>query len=219
VTDTVCIYSGGMDSFTLLHELLDNGELHSALSFNYGQRHKKELEYAARECKEGGIVHHVIDLRPLANVLRGSALTEGAELPLGVAPEHISQRRTIVPSRNMIMLSIATAYAVSHGAGRVVFGAHAGDRAVYPDCRPEFVSAMNTVGLLGNFDQVQVEAPYLAITKREIILRGFALNLDYSRAWTCYEGGVVACGQCGACLERLDGFARAHRTDPMEYAK
>lgn len=218
--DTVCIYSGGMDSFTLVTETHDAGRLHSCLSFHYGQRHAKELVYAEAYCGDLDVEHHVIDLRSIRDVaMLGSALTSALAVPEGHYAED-TMKATVVPSRNMIMLAIASAYAVSHKLSRVLFGAHGGDHAIYPDCRPEFVSAMNTAALLANWRPVSIEAPYLGLTKGDILMRGFAVNsrLDYAKSWTCYKGEQLACGVCGSCQERLEAFAELQIKDPLPYA-
>jgi 7-cyano-7-deazaguanine synthase len=215
--NTVCIYSGGMDSFTLVNEAYRNGFLHSCLSFDYGQKHSKELLCAQAVCQELGVPHHIIDLRCLKPHLLGSALTDNVTMPEGEynAP---SMKLTVVPNRNMIMLSIAIAYAVSHKLSYVFFGAHAGDHEIYPDCRPEFVDAIDGAARLADWHPVCVRAPYLALDKGDILAIGQVLGLDYAKSWTCYQGGEKACGKCGACQERLAGFAKIGETDPLEYA-
>ncbi len=211
----VVIYSGGMDSFTMLNEVLQSYDV-SALSFNYGQRHSKELVYAANFAKEKGIPHTVVDLTNLTSLISNSALTGGIAVPHGHY-ESESMKLTVVPNRNMIMLSIAVGHAVNIGALKVFYGAHGGDHAIYPDCRPEFVGAMNSVTRIANFQPVDIVAPYLNINKTGILTRGLALGLDYSKSWTCYEGGKNACGKCGSCQERLEAFRVNNVIDPLFY--
>jgi 7-cyano-7-deazaguanine synthase len=215
--NVVCIYSGGMDSFTLVNEAHRLGVLHSCLSFYYGQKHGKELHYATRVCKELDIPHHVIDLQVLKPHLLGSALTDTVDMPEGHYAEE-NMRLTVVPNRNMIMLSIAIAYAVSHKLDEVRFGAHAGDHTVYPDCRDEFVAEMDRVAQIANWHPVRVRAPYINLDKAMILDIGYRLGLDYAKSWTCYQGGEKPCGKCGSCQERLEGFAKIGKTDPLEYA-
>lgn len=215
--DIACVYSGGMDSFTLVNETHRAGRLHSCLSFDYGQRHRKELDYAAAVCRELGVPHHIIHLGALTPHLLGSALTDSVPMPEGHYAEE-NMKLTVVPNRNAIMLSIAIAYAVSHKLTAVRFGAHAGDHTIYPDCRPEFTALMHAVGLTANWHPVQVEAPYQYLDKFGILEIGFRLGLDYSKSWTCYAGGEVACGKCGSCQERLEAFQRHDVPDPLEYA-
>ncbi|WP_416308136.1 7-cyano-7-deazaguanine synthase QueC [Neptunicella sp. SCSIO 80796] len=212
----VVIYSGGMDSFTVLNKVVkQGGEVH-ALSFNYGQKHSKELDYAANVCKSMGISHKVVDISAINFLLAGSALTDSVPMPEGhYEAENMAQ--TVVPNRNMILLSLAVGYAVSIDAAQVYYGAHGGDHAIYPDCRPEFVQKMNDVCAIANYEAVQIVTPYLHQSKVEILTDGLSMGLDYSQTWTCYNGREKACGKCGACQERLEAFAENGLTDPCEY--
>lgn len=214
---TVVIYSGGMDSFTVLHRALREGLTVHALSFDYGQRHARELDTARQVCSTLGIPHQVVDIRAIHSLIDNSALTNSAlEMPQGdYAADNL--RDTVVPNRNMILLSLAIAKAVNIGAGRVDYGAHGGDHVLYPDCRPEFVEAMNQVAGIANFEPVTLHAPYLSSCKADILREGLAMNLDYRHTWTCYEGRELACGVCGSCCERLAAFAANGVTDPLEY--
>lgn len=217
MTDTVVvIYSGGMDSYTLLHLARERGYRVHALSFNYGQRHVRELECARSVCEARGIPHKVIDIRAMSEVMAGSSLTSDVAVPEGHYEED-SMKATVVPNRNMILLSLATGYAVTVGAGAVWFGAHGGDHAIYPDCRPEFVEKMDAVCRVANYEPVGVEAPFMTMDKGQILAEGLRLGLDYSQTWTCYNGREQACGRCGSCVERLEAFAANGVTDPLEY--
>ena len=217
MTDTVVvIYSGGMDSYTLLHLARERGYRVHALSFNYGQRHVRELECARSVCEAQGIPHKVIDIRAMSEVMAGSSLTSDVEVPEGHYEED-SMKATVVPNRNMILLSLATGYAVTVGAGAVWYGAHGGDHAIYPDCRPEFVEKMDAVCRVANYEPVGIEAPFMAMDKGQILAEGLRLGLDYSQTWTCYNGREQACGRCGSCVERLEAFAANGVTDPLEY--
>lgn len=212
----VVIYSGGMDSFTLLHRARAAGHEVHALSFNYGQRHVRELECAETVCKAFGIPHKVVDMSPMASLMTGSALTDAIDVPEGHYEED-SMKATVVPNRNMILLSLATGYAVSVEAQAVWYGAHGGDHAIYPDCRPEFVEKMDAVCRVANYEPVRIEAPYMKLDKGQILAEGLALDLDYSQTWTCYNGREKACGVCGSCVERLEAFASHGLTDPLPY--
>ncbi|AOY89336.1 7-cyano-7-deazaguanine synthase QueC [Marinobacter salinus] len=217
MTDTVVvIYSGGMDSYTLLHLARARGYKVHALSFNYGQRHVRELECASAVCESLAIPHKVIDIRAMSEVMAGSALTGDVNVPEGHYEED-SMKATVVPNRNMILLSLATGYAVTTGAGAVWYGAHGGDHAIYPDCRPEFVEKMDAVCRVANYEPVGIEAPFMAMTKGEILAEGLKLGLDYLQTWTCYNGREKACGRCGSCVERLEAFAANGMTDPLAY--
>ena len=217
MTDTVVvIYSGGMDSFTLLHLARARGYRVHALSFNYGQRHVRELEAARAVCQAEGIPHKVIDIRAMNEVMAGSSLTSDIDIPEGHYAED-NMKSTVVPNRNMILLSLATGYAVTVEAQSVWFGAHGGDHAIYPDCRPEFIEKMDAVCRVANYQPVAIEAPFMELDKGEILAEGLKLGLDYSQTWTCYNGREKACGRCGSCVERLEAFADHDIRDPLEY--
>lgn len=212
----VVIYSGGMDSFTLLHEALQTGRPVHALSFHYGQRHARELDCAQAVCRSLAVAHQLADIRAITPLLQGSALTGDLAVPEGGYQEATMQD-TVVPNRNMILLSLAIGHAVSLGADAVWYGAHGGDHAIYPDCRPAFVTAMDAVSRVANYAPVAVEAPYLHLGKQAILARGIAMGLDYAQTWTCYNGREQACGRCSACMERLQAFAGEGLTDPLPY--
>ena len=212
----VVIYSGGMDSFTVLNRALHDGKEVFALTFDYGQRHVKEIEYASTVCKSLDVNHKVIDISAINQLLAGSSLTDDIDIPEGHY-EAESMKSTVVPNRNMILLSLAVGYAVSVGASQVYYGAHSGDHAIYPDCRPEFVMKMNEVCKIANYESVEIFSPYLAVTKSDILTDGLKMGLKYDNTWTCYNGREKACGQCGACQERLEAFSDNNVTDPLNY--
>jgi 7-cyano-7-deazaguanine synthase len=212
----VVIYSGGMDSYTVLNKAMQKGYDVHAVSFNYGQRHSKELLFAKKVCEQHNIEHKIVDISSIKQLIGGSALTDDIEVPEGHYEEE-SMKTTVVPNRNMIMLSMAVGYAVSIQAEAVYFGAHSGDHAIYPDCRTEFVSAMNDVCKIANYQAVEVRAPYLTSSKIDILKEGLAMNLDYKDTWTCYNGQEKACGRCGACQERLEAFSENNTIDPIRY--
>ncbi|RUO45901.1 7-cyano-7-deazaguanine synthase QueC [Pseudidiomarina aquimaris] len=213
----VVIYSGGMDSFTVLHRALRDGHEVYGLSFNYGQRHVKELEVARKVTNALNVPHKVVDITAINELIANSSLTSNTtDIPEGHY-EEASMQSTVVPNRNMILLSLAIGYAVSIGAEAVYYGAHSGDHAIYPDCRPEFVQRMNEVSKIANYEPVEIAVPYLANDKAEILRDGLAMGLDYSNTWTCYNGREKACGKCGACVERLEAFAANNATDPLSY--
>lgn len=214
----VIIYSGGMDSFTVLHHALRHNITPVALSFNYGQRHKKELDYAKRVCDSLGVEHTVVDISAINQLLAGSSLTDDVPVPEGHYEEP-SMKQTVVPNRNMILLSLAIGHAVSVGASQVFYGAHSGDHAIYPDCRPEFVQRMNDVSQIANYEAIDIVCPYLDVDKTAILADGLKMGLDYGQTWTCYNGREHACGRCGACQERLEAFALNNAVDPLVYEK
>lgn len=213
--DSVIILSGGLDSVTLLHDRKD--EIALAISFDYGQNHaSREIPFAEWHCKQLGIPHITI---PLAFMQRyfESSLLDGAEaIPEGNYDEE-NMKSTVVPFRNGIMLSIAAGVAESHELKRVLIANHGGDHTIYPDCRPEFISAINHATQAGTYVHVEVVAPYTNITKADIVKRGAALAVDYSHTWSCYKGGTTHCGKCGTCRERKEAFLLAGVKDPTEY--
>ena len=218
----VAIVSGGMDSVTALHHINPSFSDVIVLSFNYGQRHLRELEAARYNAIRLGREHHVIDL-PIADLLPGSALTDPANVPMphGHYAEE-TMRQTVVPGRNAMMLSIAWGVAAAHGCDVVVAAVHAGDHFIYPDCRPEFVRALEDALRLGTIghggDKLSFFMPFQFFNKADILRIGHAIGVDYAHTWTCYEGGDLACGRCGACRERLEAFDRHGKRDPLRYA-
>jgi len=213
----VVIYSGGMDSFTVLHKAMQQGLTPYALTFDYGQRHIKEIEVARQVCEELGVQHKVIDISAINQLIGGSSLTDSS---IDVAQGHYQQenmKSTVVPNRNMILLSLAIGYAVSLGAEQVYYGAHSGDHEIYPDCRPIFVEKMNEVAAVANYEKVEIFSPYLNNNKSGILKDGIKMGLDYSKTWTCYNGREKACGMCGSCVERLEAFTANGIKDPIEY--
>lgn len=216
----VAIVSGGMDSVTLAYLLAREYEL-TLLSVDYGQRHVRELDCAAKAAAALRADHHVVDLRSVAGLLRGSALTDpSVDVPLGHY-EAPTMRATVVPNRNALMLDVATALAVSSGAHAVATGVHAGDHAVYPDCRPEFVDAYERMVRVANegfvVDGFQVLAPFVHLTKADIAGIGAELGVPWADTWSCYQGGARHCGACGTCVERREAFDLAGVDDPTDY--
>ena len=206
-----------MDSFTLLHHALDKGYGVDCITFNYGQRHIKEVECARLICEEHNLTNLLIEIANVESIFAKSALTsKDIEVPHG-SYQSATMQTTIVPNRNMLFISHAIAYAISQNIDSVWYGAHAGDHFIYPDCRPEFLSAMNAVAQTCHTFPISVEAPFLNFSKAEIIKKGLQLGIDYSHTWTCYEGQEFACGKCGSCNERLEAFAINNLTDPLHY--
>lgn len=215
----VVIYSGGMDSYTVLHRALHQGYEVHALSFHYGQRHSRELAVAGHVCQALGISHRIIDIRAIHSLIDSSALTDASrDMPNGDY-DSANMAATVVPNRNMILLALAIAQAVNIGAGVCFYGAHGGDHVLYPDCRPEFVERMNAVAAIANFEAVRIDAPYLHADKSEILADGLSMGLDYRHTWTCYLGEELACGVCGSCRERLAAFAANGIDDPIHYSQ
>lgn len=213
---TIAVISGGMDSITMLHQLHAEGHELEAISFNYGQKHSKELELAKENARILNIGHKVIDMTFLRELVSNSALTSDMEVPEGhYAGDNM--KLTVVPNRNMIMASLAIGYAVNQGFNGIAMGIHSGDHHIYPDCRPEFHSALRTASLVANYEPIEVYAPYLYSDKTEIIKKGLEVGVDYAKTWTCYKGLEKACGVCGSCQERLEAFKNNSIEDPLDY--
>lgn len=216
----IAIVSGGLDSVTLAYSLASEGYALHLLSFDYGQRHAKELKYAARCAADLRARHTVIDLSEMRALLGGSALTDDIDVPDGhyAAP---TMGVTVVPNRNAIMLAVAYAAAVSEGAQMVATGVHAGDHFVYPDCRPDFITAFDRMEQLATAgyaaDGLSLYAPFVHMTKADIVRLGAALSVPYGETWSCYKGGAIHCGLCGTCVERREAFQVAGVADPTRY--
>jgi 7-cyano-7-deazaguanine synthase len=212
----VIILSGGLDSTTLLYDLIDQKYSIHAVTFDYGQRHKKEISCAAKTCERLKIPQKIIDVNVLNELAPSSLTRTDWEVPEGNYADD-NMKQTVVPNRNMVLLSLAAAFAIGIKANHLFYGAHAGDHAIYPDCRPAFVSAMTTAFHLCDWNDLTLSAPYLQRSKGDIVKRGLSLGVDYSNTWTCYKGGEKSCGKCGSCDERLKAFTEAGVADPLEY--
>ncbi len=220
---TVLIFSGGLDSSTLLWSAILEGYNVHAMSFNYGQRHVRELTAAknvafkaSQFAKPFGleVTHGIIDLTMIRGVFMGSSQTdERVDVPKGHY-EDDSMKLTVVPNRNMIMLSIAAAFAISCGINSITYGAHSGDHAIYPDCRPAFIEAMESVLALCHYKPVELQVPYMYESKADIVRMGLQWNVPYELTYTCYEGESIPCGSCGACTERAEAFKENNAEDP-----
>lgn len=218
----VTVISGGMDSTVLAYQLREEGWDLRLLSFNYGQRHARELDSARLIAEKLGAPHDVADLRPVGALLTGSALTDDAvDVPEGHYTDS-SMRSTVVPNRNAIFASVAIGVAVADGAQAVALGVHAGDHPIYPDCRPEFVDALQRLAIVANDGFIapgfQVLTPMVNWSKADIAQRGYELGVPLADTWSCYKGGDLHCGRCGTCVERREAFELAGVPDPTVYA-
>jgi 7-cyano-7-deazaguanine synthase len=221
----VILLSGGLDSSTVLYQALADGCECYAISFDYQQRHRRELHSAFAIAKTAGVVQNQIvtfDLRQWG----GSALTDDTiDLPQKRSLDEMSQNIpvTYVPARNTIFLSFALAYAETIAAERVYIGINALDYSGYPDCRPDYIQAMQEVFRLGTKQGregkgITIVVPLLNLKKTEIIQLGNKLGVPWELTWSCYAGGEVACGVCDACQLRLAAFAELGLQDPLTYA-
>ena len=213
--DSVIVVSGGMDSVTLLYEKKD--EIALGISFDYGSNHNhNELPLAALHCQRLGIEHVVVPLGFMHQYFKSSLLESGDSIPDGSYDEE-NMKSTVVPFRNGVMLAVAAGIAESNGLTKVLIANHGGDHTIYPDCRPEFIAAMDAAVEAGTFARVRVVAPYTNISKADIARRGGALGIDYAETWSCYKGGHVHCGTCGTCVERKEALREAGIEDNTTY--
>lgn len=216
--DTIVICSGGLDSVTLAHKLAAGGRLKSLLSFDYGQRHLKELDCAAACGARLGVPHEVVDISAVGRALTGSALTGDVAVPDGHYAE-ATMKTTIVPNRNAIMLAVGFALAAARGARAVAVAVHGGDHFIYPDCRPGFIDAFQRMqdAALAGVAEVALEAPFVTLSKAGIVAEGARNGTPFAQTWSCYRGGALHCGRCGTCVERREAFHLAGVADPTEY--
>jgi 7-cyano-7-deazaguanine synthase len=222
----VILLSGGLDSATVSAIAKSEGHEPIALTNDYGQQHKIEIESAKKIADHIGMAKHIIMPIDLP-LFGGSSLTGGMEVPKDVPLEQIGQTipNTYVPARNTIFLALALAYAESVGAHKIYIGISGIDYSGYPDCRPEFLQAFNSLANVATKSGIEsvpfsIEAPLLLLSKRETILRGLALGVDFSLTFTCYDPSPdgKSCGRCESCQLRLNAFREAGVTDPVEYA-
>lgn len=213
--NSVIIVSGGMDSITLLYDRKD--EIALGISFDYGSNHNaREIPYAKLHCERLGIKHITINLDFMHQYFKSSLLDGANAIPEGHYADS-NMKSTVVPFRNGIMLSIAIGIAESNNLDQVFIANHGGDHTIYPDCRPEFINAINGAAMAGTYNGVKVIAPYTNITKGDIARIGKNLGIDYTETWSCYKGGKVHCGKCGTCVERKEALAEAGIDDKTIY--
>lgn len=215
---TVLIYSGGLDSTVLLYMLLNHKHEVKCLSVNYGQRHRKELYHASLICRNLGVQWEEADLSGNSFLFAGSSQTSpNVPVPEGHYAEE-SMKATVVPNRNMVMLSLATAWAVATKSDNVCYAAHGGDHTIYPDCREEFANGMARVMKLCDWHSVHLLRPFMHISKADIVKLGHNLQVPFAETWSCYKGEDQHCGACGTCVERREAFVLAGVPDPTTYA-
>ena len=214
----VCVLlSGGMDSVTALHHAAREHDVVSALSFDYGSKHNaSEIPCAQWHAAQLGVPHTVIALPFVNEHFASDLLQSGGDIPDGHYAEE-NMKRTVVPFRNGIMLSIAAGFAESRGAEGLVIAAHSGDHAIYPDCREPFMQAMSDAIRLGTYVEIEVLRPFINTDKTGIARLGAELAVDFARTWSCYKGGATHCGTCGTCVERREAFLLAGLADPTPY--
>jgi 7-cyano-7-deazaguanine synthase len=211
------LVSGGMDSVTALYDAAQSHQIVGALGFDYGSKHNpRELPLGVWHANKLGIPHRTIRLPFINEVFDSDLLRSGGPIPEGHY-EEANMKQTVVPFRNGIMLAVAAGYAETIGAEAIVIAAHAGDHAIYPDCREGFMQAMGEAITQGTYARLSLLRPFIAWNKARIVQRGVELKIDYARTWSCYKGGDRHCGVCGTCVERREAFQLASVKDPTDY--
>ena len=211
------LVSGGMDSVCALYYAHRDFEVVGGVSFDYGAKHNhKEIPFAAEHCANLGVPHFIIPLDFMGRLFRSDLLRNGGDVPDGHYQEQ-TMKQTVVPFRNGIMLAVAGGLAESMEAQAVVIAAHAGDHAIYPDCREEFMTAMGEAIRLGTYAEVEILRPFISFHKSDIVRRGVDLGVNFAKTWSCYKGRAVHCGACGTCVERREAFQLCGIVDPTEY--
>lgn len=212
------LVSGGMDSVTALYDAAQSHQIVGALGFDYGSKHNpRELPLGVWHANKLGIPHRTIRLPFINELFDSDLLRSGGPIPEGHY-EEATMKQTVVPFRNGIMLAVAAGYAETIGAEAIVIAAHAGDHAIYPDCREGFMQAMGEAITQGTYARLSLLRPFIAWNKARIVQRGVELKIDYARTWSCYKGGDRHCGVCGTCVERREAFQLASVKDPTDYA-
>lgn len=217
----IAVVSGGLDSVTMAYQLARQQEKEiQIVAFDYGQRHRCELNCAQQCAADLGAPYDEVDLRGVGKFLTGSALTDDIEVPHGhyAAP---NMAMTVVPNRNAIFLTVAFGIAVARNAEAVTTAVHGGDHFIYPDCRPAFLTAFDAMQRLACQDtghpDLHLEAPFVNCDKSDIVRIGAEIGVPFEKTWSCYEGGELHCGKCGTCTERREAFQKAGVADPTRY--
>jgi len=215
---TLVVCSGGLDSVTLAYKVAHEHTLSTLISFDYGQRHKKELNHAKICADALNVPHSIIDISNVGAQLSGSALTDNIDVPDGHYAE-TSMKATVVPNRNAIMLTIAYGIASAQNLNAVATAVHGGDHFIYPDCRPAFIKSFETMQnhALNGLSNIKLYTPFLETDKTEIAREAARLNVPIEKTWSCYKGEDIHCGRCGTCVERIEACHLANIDDPTQY--
>ncbi|SDR76166.1 7-cyano-7-deazaguanine synthase [Halopseudomonas litoralis] len=216
--NALLICSGGFDSVTLAYRLAAENALGALLTFDYGQRHRKEIDAARLAAERLEVPHLVMDIASIGSQLSGSALTDDIAVPHGHYSE-ANMKLTVVPNRNAIMLTIAFGVASARSFDSVALAVHGGDHFIYPDCRPDFIQLFGQMQAkaLDGVAEVALFAPYVNADKTEIARDAARFTVPVADTWSCYEGGRIHCGRCGTCVERIEAMAQACVADPTPY--
>jgi 7-cyano-7-deazaguanine synthase len=213
----VIIYSGGLDSTVLLTKCKKEFDEIVALNFNYGSKHNDKERGAARKvCKILDVKLVEVNLPFINELFKSNLLQSGGTIPEGHYEDPI-MRRTVVPYRNSIMLSIAAGFAESIGAKYVAIANHAGDHEIYPDCQKEYIKAFAAGIRLGGYGEIIIHSPFVDWGKNDIVRYGVEIGAPLELSWSCYKGGEKHCGLCGTDVERIEAFKLNKIIDPVEY--
>ncbi len=214
----IVILSGGLDSTVLTYWLKYNGYDLQAISFYYGQRHSRELECAKRTCEKLNIPFKLLNISQAMNQLDSKSvlLNQESELPKEHYT-HENQKQTVVPNRNMIMISFAVGFAEVNQIEKVFYAAHKNDYTIYPDCRKEFVYPLSQASKKATYTGVRVLAPFTNKLKSDLVAIGNKLKVPFEDTWSCYTGEELPCGRCATCQERLEAFKKNNLKDSLTY--
>jgi 7-cyano-7-deazaguanine synthase len=211
------LLSGGMDSATMLGTHIHQKYDVRCVAFNYGQRHVRELDSALLLAAHYNVPITTVDIQEVGLAIGGgSALMGTSDQPVPHGHyEDETMQATVVPCRNLVLLSVAAGMAAAQGIEVISYGAHAGDHAIYPDCRPEFIQPLKAAIRKAHYTPIELHAPFESLTKTDILTVGLNVKVPYELTWTCYEGGEKPCGKCGSCVERAEAFEQCGATDPL----
>ena len=215
---SIVLLSGGLDSATLLAKLVAENRRVLALGVNYGQRHSREIEAARAIAAHYGVEYRLADLRAVSAFFGKNSLTDASVPVYEGAYNEAGMKTTVVPARNLLLVSLATSWAIAEKCDTVAYAAHGGDHAIYPDCREEFAEKLDAVVRISDWHPVRLERPFVGMSKAEIVALGARLGVPFALTWSCYNGGERHCGKCSTCVERAAAFREAAVPDPTLYA-
>ncbi len=215
---SIVLLSGGLDSTVLLAKLVAEKRTVFALGVHYGQRHSREIDAARAVCAHFGVEYRLADLSAISGFFGHNSLTDSAVPVYEGAYNEIGMKTTVVPARNLLLISVATAWAIAEKCETVAYAAHGGDHAIYPDCREEFAQKLDAVMRVADWHPVRLERPFVGMSKADIVRLGSAIGAPLDLTWSCYNGGEKHCGKCSTCIERREAFREAGVKDPTLYA-
>ena len=215
---SVVLLSGGLDSATLLAKLVAEKRRVLALGVNYGQRHSREIDAARALAAHYGVEYRLADLRAVSAFFGKNSLTDASVPVYEGAYDEAGMKTTVVPARNLLLISLATSWAIAEKCDTVAYAAHGSDHAIYPDCREEFAEKLDAVVRVSDWHPVRLERPFVGMSKAEIVALGARLGVPFALTWSCYNGGERHCGKCSTCVERAAAFREAGVPDPTLYA-